>query len=247
MNTLTLVANLDALAHISAFITTAAEQSGLTERATWQVQLAIDEAATNIIQHAYEPDTPGMLTLEWHTVSDRFIVSLRDHGRAFDPQEVAPPDLESPLEERQVGGLGIYLMTRLMDEVHFDFDPQSGNLLTLVKYIQPEPRDDIIVVPVAGRMDAITTPEINRQIRNQIDNGTHAVILDLSAVIFLSSSGLRALLLLRKELMTLGGELRLVVTQPQVYEIFEITGFAQVFAIHTSVEEACASCRSKHT
>lgn len=247
MNTLTLVANLDALAHISAFITAAAEQSGLNERATWQVQLAIDEAATNIIQHAYEPDTPGKLTLEWHAVSDRFIVTLRDHGRTFDPQEVVPPDLESPLEERQIGGLGIYLMTRLMDEVHFDFDPQSGNLLTLVKYIQPETRDDIIVVPVAGRMDAITTPEINKQIHNQIDNGTHAVILDLSAVIFLSSSGLRALLLLRKELMTLGGELRLVVTQPQVYEVFEITGFAQVFAIHSSVEEACAACRPGRT
>ena len=50
METLTLPANLDALAQISAFITAAAEQSGLDERATWQTQLAVDEAATNIIQ-----------------------------------------------------------------------------------------------------------------------------------------------------------------------------------------------------
>lgn len=238
METLTLTANLDALARISACITAAAERLGLNERTTWQVQLAVDEAATNIIQHAYDADTPGDITLRWWCEHNRLVITLRDYGRKFDPQDVAPPDLESPLEERQVGGLGIYLMTRLMDAVHFDFDPHTGNLLTMVKYITAESRNTITVVPLHGRVDAVTAPRISEELQAQIGAGTRYVLLDLSDVSFLSSSGLRAFLLIRKELMTLGGELRLTGLQPQVREVFEITGFSQVFAIHATPEEA---------
>lgn len=241
MDSIKLTANLDALAQISAFITTAAEQIGLDERATWQVQLAVDEAATNIIQHAYDEDNPGDIIVEWSCTDERLTVRLRDYGRQFDPQQVEPPNLELPLEERQVGGLGIYLMTRLMDEVRFDFDPHTGNLLTLVKYLASETRTDVIVIPLHGRIDAVTSPQVSATVRTQIDAGARSLLLDLSDVPFLSSSGLRALLLIRKELMTLGGELRLAALQPQVLEVFDITGFAQVFAIHSTLEEARAA------
>jgi serine/threonine-protein kinase RsbW len=238
MQTLTVTANLDALAAISAFITDAAERLGLDERATWQVQLAVDEAATNIIQHAYDPDVPGNITLSWQCENNRLVITLRDYGRQFDPHDVPPPDLQSPLEERQVGGLGIYLITRLMDEVRFDFDPNAGNLLTMVKYITPTAPGDIAVMPVQGRVDAVTAPELSAQVHERIDAGARYVLLDLSDVNFLSSSGLRALLLIRKDLMTLGGELRLAALQAQVHEVFALTGFTQVFAIHPTVEEA---------
>jgi serine/threonine-protein kinase RsbW len=238
MQTLTVTADLDALARISAFMTEAAERAGLDERATWQIQLAVDEAATNIIQHAYDPDIPGDMTLSWHCEGNRFTVTIRDRGRQFDPQGVPPPDLQSPLEERQVGGLGIYLITRLMDEVKFDFNPQAGNLLTMVKYISPNSRDDVTVLPIHGRVDAVTAPQLSAQVREQIDAGARYVLLDLSHVTFLSSSGLRSLLLIRKELMTVGGELRLAALQPQVHEVFALTGFTQVFAIHATADEA---------
>lgn len=241
METLTLPANLDALAQISAFITAAAELSGLDERATWQTQLAVDEAATNIIQYAYEEHNPGQITLTWEVQANRFIVTLHDQGRAFDPSNVPPPDIASPLEERQAGGLGIYLMTRLMDEVRFDFNPQDGNLLTMVKFIGPPTRDDMVVIPLKGRVDAVTSPGITTQVREHITSGAHYVLLDLSEVNFLSSSGLRALLLIRKDLMTEGGELRLSSLQPQVLEVFTLTGFTQVFAIHNTREEAQAA------
>ena len=238
METISLSADLDALGKIAAFITDAAELCGLDERATWQVQLAVDEAATNVIQHAYDADNPGEMTLSWNCEDNRFIVTLLDHGRQFDPNEVPPPDLESPLEERQVGGLGIYLITRLMDEVRFDFDPLSGNVLTMVKYITPAPRNDLVVIPITGRVDAITAPQLNQHVHEQITQGARYVLLDLSKVTFLSSSGLRSLLLIRKELMTVGGELRLAGLQPQVHEVFTLTGFTQVFAIHSTVDEA---------
>lgn len=238
MQTLTLLANLDALAEISAFVTDAAEQAGLDERATWQVQLAVDEAATNIIQHAYEPDAPGDITLDCTCTGGQFVVVLRDQGRQFNPEEVPLPDIEASLEDRPVGGLGLYLITRLMDEVRFDFDPQAGNVLTMVKYLTPSPDNDIVVLPVEGRVDALTAPQLSAQARERINAGARYLLLDFSGVTFLSSSGLRALLLIRKELMTLGGEMRLAALQPQVHDVFALTGFTQVFAIHTSLDEA---------
>jgi anti-anti-sigma factor len=238
MDSITLTADIDALAEISAFITTAADTAGLDERATWQLQLAVDEAATNVIQHAYDPDEPGDITLSWRCENDRFIVTLRDYGRQFDPQQVPPPDVSSSLEDRQVGGLGLYLITRLMDEVRFEFHPQSGNLLTMIKQIQPSLRNEAVILPLEGRIDAVTAPHITAMAQQKIAAGARFVLLDLAQVKFLSSSGLRALLLIRKELMTLGGELRLARLQPQVLEVFTITGFTQVFAIHATIEEA---------
>ncbi|MEI7770566.1 MAG: anti-sigma factor antagonist [Chloroflexales bacterium] len=241
MDTITLTADLDALAKISAFITEAAELCGLDERATWQVQLAVDEAATNVIQHAYDQENPGDITLGWACEGNRFIITLRDTGRQFDPGSVPPPDINSPLEERQVGGLGLYLITRLMDEARFDFRPQEGNVLTMVKYISSSLRDDVVLMPITGRVDAVTAPQLNKAVHAQIAAGARFVLLDLGDVTFLSSSGLRSLLLIRKELMTLGGELRLAGLQPQVHEVFALTGFTQVFAIHATAEEARAS------
>jgi serine/threonine-protein kinase RsbW len=238
MDSINVVADLDALAKISAFITEAAELAGLDERATWQVQLAVDEAATNVIQHAYDDEKPGVLTISWACENGRFMITLRDSGRSFDPASVPPPDIHSSLEERQVGGLGLYLITRLMDEVRFDFHPQEGNVLTMVKYLTGGLRDDAVVLPISGRVDAVTAPQLTRTVHEQIAQGARFVLLDLHEVTFLSSSGLRALLLIRKELMTLGGELRLAGLQPQVLEVFALTGFTQVFAIHSSIDEA---------
>ena len=65
--------------------------------------------------------------------SPRWIVTLRDHGRRFDPASVPEPDLHSDLEDRDIGGLGLYFVRKLMDEVCFEFIPGSGNLVTMVK------------------------------------------------------------------------------------------------------------------
>lgn len=239
--TLTLPATLDALAQISLFITDAAEREGLDARSTWQVQLAVDEAATNVIQHAYCTDAPGNLAVSWRCEHGSFMVMLRDQGRGFDPQTVPEPDLHTSIDEREAGGLGIYLMTRLMDEVRFAFDPHMGNVVTMVKYMTENPPNDIVVWPLAGRLDALAAPQVQKEAQRYIEAGARLLLIDLSAVDFLSSSGLRSLLLVRKELMTLGGELRLAGAQPHVEEVFALTGFDQVFAIHATLEEARAA------
>lgn len=237
METITIPATLDSLATISDFITDATSRAGLDDHAAWQVQLAVDEAATNIIQHGYEDQAPGTIELEWRVEGDRLVVCLRDRGRRFDPNNVPAPDITSPLEERQAGGLGLYLMGKLMDAVSFDFDPQDGNLLTMAKRIVP-PSAPAQIFELVGRLDAVSTQAEIARVYATIAAGARHVLLDLGGVTFLSSSGLRALLLVRKELLAQGGELRLCAPRPQVREVFTLTGFTQVFAIHQTREEA---------
>jgi serine/threonine-protein kinase RsbW len=97
-----------------------------------RVQLAVDEASTNVINYAYAGGT-GRLRLALDLAGDELIVMLTDWGTPFDPNSVPPPDLDTELDERKIGGLGIYFMKKLMDEVSYTFDAHDGNRLTMKK------------------------------------------------------------------------------------------------------------------
>ena len=131
---MTFPATYESLAAISKFVIATAEAAGLNDKATYGLQLAVDEACSNIIEYAYEDLESQGITCTCR-VSDRSItITLRDEGRPFDPEEAPEPDLCSPLEERRVGGLGLYFIRELMDEVHFSCNPDGSNVLTLVKH-----------------------------------------------------------------------------------------------------------------
>jgi len=242
MESITLPATLESLAAISDFITAATAQVGLDEHAAWQVQLAVDEAATNVIQHGYDAAAAGEIELGWRVRGDQLIVTLRDRGRRFNPGDIPAPDITSPLEERQSGGLGLFLMGRLMDAVDFTFDDQAGNLLTMSKRIPIA--SGARVFELAGRLDAVSTQHAIEGIYQAIAAGARQILLDMAQVSFLSSSGMRALLLVRKELLAQpGGELRLCALQPQVLEVFVLTGFTRVFDIHQTRDEGLRAFR----
>src|SRR3954454_9381813 len=152
MESLTIPANLHALATISVLITDATARAALDDHAAWQVQLAVDEASTNIIQHGYSDAAPGEIELAWQVDGPDLVVTLRDRGRRFNPHDVPAPDISSPLEERQAGGLGLYLMGRLMDSVAFEFDDARGNLLRMTKRIGATSAPAQIF-DLAGRLD----------------------------------------------------------------------------------------------
>jgi len=131
--TLTFPGRFDSLAAISEFVVRAAEAAGLDAHAIYAVQMAVDEACSNIIEHAYGGEGHGTIECTCRIKDDELTVTLRDHGRPFDPTSVPEPDLHASLEERSGGGLGLYFMRQLMDEVHFEFTPDPGNVLTMVK------------------------------------------------------------------------------------------------------------------
>jgi serine/threonine-protein kinase RsbW len=121
------------LAKITDFVIRAARSAGLGPAAVYAVEMAVDEACANIIEHAYGGEGRGDIECTCQIGADELTVTLRDDGSPFDPSRVPEPDVSAPLEERDEGGLGLYLMRKVMDEVHFEFSSDSGNTLTLVK------------------------------------------------------------------------------------------------------------------
>jgi anti-sigma regulatory factor (Ser/Thr protein kinase) len=122
---------LENLSVITDFTATAMRRLGI-EEGIFEVQTAVDEACTNIIQHAYSGKA-GMITISCELQLNRLILTIKDSGKPFDPCSVPPPDLEADLDERRVGGLGMYLMRKLMDDVSYDYDAHKGNRLTMRK------------------------------------------------------------------------------------------------------------------
>lgn len=121
------------LDEIREFVAEIARQGGFTDKEIYSIQLAADEAASNIIEHAYAGVTDGELEVTCGMKGGLLTIVLLDHGQPFDPASVRPPDLKADLSDRQIGGLGIYLMRKLMDEVRYEASASGGNRLTLTK------------------------------------------------------------------------------------------------------------------
>ena len=118
---------------IREFVAQVAREGGFTEKEIYSLQLAADEAASNIIEHAYEGISNADLDVTCDAHGDTLIITMRDTGRPFDPSKVKQPNLKAGLSDRQIGGLGVYLMRKLMDEVRYESDSKTGNLLTMTK------------------------------------------------------------------------------------------------------------------
>ena len=124
---------LENLEKISDFIVQAAKEAGLDDSATYAVQLAVDEAATNIIEHAYRGTNQGIIICSYDVLKDGIKIVLKDQGRPFDPQAVPEPNIKVPLEDLKPRGLGLYMMRKVMDDIRFEFSPKHGNTLTMFK------------------------------------------------------------------------------------------------------------------
>jgi serine/threonine-protein kinase RsbW len=101
---------------------------------TAQLNLALDEAISNIIAYGYDDDGEHAIAVRIAVAHGALIAELVDDGREFDPRQALPPDLAAPLDERPVGGLGIHLVRHLMDEVLYRREG-GRNHLVLTKSI----------------------------------------------------------------------------------------------------------------
>jgi serine/threonine-protein kinase RsbW len=117
----TVPATLDSLGAIAEFVLAAAASAGLDRRASYRLRLAVDEIATNIIVHGYaKACIQGALEL-FADVHDRTLTFvIEDTGAAFDPRQASVPETDLPLEQRPIGGLGVYLAIRSVDEFLYE-------------------------------------------------------------------------------------------------------------------------------
>ena len=133
MRTVTFPGEYKSLEKISQFVVEAARQAGLNEHETYQVDLAVDEACCNIIDHANGGEGQGEMQISVETKPDKLTVILKDRGRPFDPSKVPEPKLDVPLEQVKRRGAGFYLIRKIIDELHYERTPQGDNVMVLVK------------------------------------------------------------------------------------------------------------------
>jgi len=108
------------------------ERTGFQQDEANNVTLAVDEACSNIIKHAYCGDSDEVIEATFHMHDDRLEVLLRDFGKKANPDKIKP----RKLDDVRPGGLGVHLIKSVMDVVQYDTAVEHGNLLLLVKYIK---------------------------------------------------------------------------------------------------------------
>jgi len=128
------VADFKNLAQIAEFVTAAAAQSSLNKKEIYAVEMAVDEACTNIIEHAYGGRKTGEIQITCQIEGDGLRIIICDQGNPFDPNQVPELEPNAPLEARTRRGMGLFYIYKLMNSVEYKFDLPHGNQLTLVKY-----------------------------------------------------------------------------------------------------------------
>ena len=133
MMSLHVIAKFEYLGEIKEFVGEIARAGGFGSKDVYDIQLAVDEAASNIIEHAYEGVKNGVLEISCSVKDGAITIVMVDYGESFDSSAIPPPDLKADLSERKIGGLGIFLMRKLMDEVHYESRRDMSNVLTMIK------------------------------------------------------------------------------------------------------------------
>ncbi len=131
-------ASLANLSVISSAISEAMKQANIDAAIIPRVLLAVDEACTNIALYAY-PKRKGYIRLTCWLNHEDFVISIQDNGIPFNPCSVPQPKLDVNLDDRRVGGLGVYFMRKFMDEISYKHDPKIGNQLTMRKHVGTRP------------------------------------------------------------------------------------------------------------
>lgn len=132
---LVITSRTENLSKVRDFINYQALNAGFNSGDVQDIILAVDEAVTNIIKHSYSFDPKGEIKLEIDINNNEFIITITDKGKSFDPTSVPEPDIRKYQREHRVGGFGLYLMKKFMDDVNYTSIPDNYNKVALKKKI----------------------------------------------------------------------------------------------------------------
>ena len=119
---------------IRDFIIKIADQAGFNNENQEKIALAVDEACANVIKHAHKFDSRRLIDISIQTDSQKMKITITDKGAGFEINEIKDPDIKKYVKEARHGGLGIYLIKTLMDDVQYEFNPGVKNQVQLTKY-----------------------------------------------------------------------------------------------------------------
>lgn len=234
------------------FVAEAAESVGLDERGVYHCQMAIDEWCTNVIQHGYGGGDPdGRIEITLRLQPYQLVMIVTDDSPPFDPTALPEPDPSQPLEDRQPGGLGWFFIRKMIDIVRYELKNGKNTLMLVKKGATPEPRDEpespvpartldsgVRIISPSGRIDSVSAHQLEAALQAQLDADFTRLVVDLSAVTYISSTGLKALLMAKRRLDMLGGSIALASLTPRVAEVFRMSGFDRLFPIADQLGDA---------
>ena len=114
---------------------------GVTDEILYDLQLAVDEACTNIITHGYAGMDPGSIILDLEMAPDKLTLSLTDFGHSFEPDSTPVPNVDAPIGERETGGFGLFFIQQSVD--HMDYRvTEDGNTMTMIKVLAKSTEDE---------------------------------------------------------------------------------------------------------
>lgn len=128
-------AHINYLPELRKFIARLASKYRFSQSETNALTISVDEACTNIIKHGYQNRPMGSITMNVQIRKDRLEVELIDYGISFDPNLVSDPNLSHYVQCGKKGGLGIFIMKKFLDEIHYVTAGQK-NILRLIKFRQ---------------------------------------------------------------------------------------------------------------
>jgi anti-anti-sigma factor len=247
------------LERVSHAVEELGQRLGLPAKVTFELNLAVDEVVTNIISYAYDDRRAHEIVIRLEEKSGDIVVEIEDDGRPFNPLTVPEPRVDLPLEERRIGGLGMHLVRKLTDAVEYH-RRRDKNLLVMRKKLSvasgAAPRseheteisetktNDIVVLAVAGRLDAGKAPALEGKLRAAIDAGSFKLVVDAGRIDFIGSAGLQVLLVAAKRLAAGGGKIAVAAANDSVKEVFQIAGLASLFELYRTVSGAVAALAS---
>lgn len=131
------------LAYIRTLVADLARKVGFPEEDVAKIEMAVDEACSNIVEHAYSPKKEWQwkhrhpeIALDVRVEDSKLIIEITDHGQRFDFTSYRPDDIAERVQKMQTGGYGVAIMRQFMDEVRYESSPETGNVLRLVKNLK---------------------------------------------------------------------------------------------------------------
>ncbi len=255
---MTIGADLGEVARVNAAFGEFADAHAVPASIRRSMNVVLDELLTNTVRYGFAGREGGEVTIDVELRTDRLSVTLTDDGKPFNPLGAAAPDTALPMEERQIGGLGIHLVRRMMDEVSYH-RRTDRNVVILAKLltsgmaaghgggrpmdITTQTRNDVTVVAIAGNLDSNTSPQAQQAIDGVLAGGGKRIVVDFTALDYISSAGLRVLLGAAKRLSGAGGALHLFGLNATVREVFDISGFSTILPVFATEAEALKGFR----
>ncbi len=137
---LKLTARVENLQRLMGSVSTCARAEDFAQKKIQEIELAVEEALVNIFNYAY-PDGPGEVEVNCRADHDHFMIEIIDSGIPFDMTSLPDPDLTADVDDREIGGLGIFLVKKMVDEVKYRREADRNILSLIMKKKNPPVRD----------------------------------------------------------------------------------------------------------